>query len=459
MLSFVASFKTSSLGRAARRIGHDERGDVAIVFAMSLIALCLMVGAAVDIGRWLQARHQTIAAMDAAVLAGGRVLQLDSTNVDGAKAAAARYYTENTKMRTPVIRDTVAFNAIDNNTSFVASGNAFIRTSFLGLANITELPLLATTAVNYPKAQIAIGGQQGGQHNNPIEISLMLDVTGSMKDTKNAQKITALKAAAVDLVNIVIRDGVEYNPARVAIVPFAEGVRLPSSVNTKARGTPANSVTVSGTKYYPTECVVERTGTNKYTDVAPGAGNYVMTMFNNEGRNAKSGVCGLSADDELLPLTSDKTTLVAKINNLDLAGQTAGQVGTAWAWYTLSPNWNTLWPAASAAGAYGDDVQKYAVLMTDGEYNQQYDSKGVSSNSGANGISATQATSLCTEMKKKKNLTLFAVGFAIGGNQTAINTLNSCSTSGVAFTADSADELKQVFRYIGLKISQLYLTQ
>jgi Flp pilus assembly protein TadG len=453
MRSFIASPQASPSGRLARRLRHDERGSVAMLFAFMLVALCLFIGAAVDFSRWLQARHQTIAAMDAAVLAGGRVLQLDDKNIDGARAAAALYYTENVKGRTPVIKDTIAFNPIENNTAFVASGNAYIKTAFLGLANIKELPLLNTAEANFSKAVLAAGGSS----NSAVEIALMLDVTGSMAGTK----ITDLKKAAGDLVNIVISSSPMQNPVRMAIVPFAEGVRLPTSANTAARGTPKTKVTVGSgfftQTYYPSECVVERTGTNKYTDVAPAKNNYVMTLFNSAGK------CGLSANDEMMPLSSDKTALTNKINKLDIAGGTAGQVGTAWAWYTLSPNWNSLWATASNAAAYDAGTRKFAILMTDGEYNLQYDSNGVTTGefgagSAANGDSTTQARSVCTAMKAK-GITVYTVGFALGGNQTAIQTLSQCATNaGTAYTADNGSQLQQAFRDIALKITQLYLT-
>lgn len=452
---------SSRLANRAQEFAGDQNGSIAIIFALSLVAFCLFVGAGVDFGRWQAARQQTIAAMDAAVLAGGRILQLNDKDVTGAREAALKYYQENTKNRPEVIDDTIAFDAVDNNTAFAATGNAYIKTAFLGFANIPRLALLDVSESQYSKALLKAGGKE----NTPVEISMMLDVTGSMGGTK----IKDLKTAATDLVNIVISDSANANPVRVAIVPFAEGVRLPSSANTKARGTPASSVTytystrngTSSISYYPTECVVERTGANKYTDVAPGSGNYVMTLFNRAG--GSYGICGLPAADELVPLTNNKTTLTNKIANLVLSNTTAGQIGTAWTWYTLSPNWNSLWSASSAAAAYGSDTRKIAILMTDGEYNLQYDAKGVQTSStgagsAANGDSATQARAVCTAMKAK-GITVYTVGFALGGNATAIQTLDHCATDpSKAYTPNTGSELQQAFRDIALKINQLYLT-
>jgi Flp pilus assembly protein TadG len=467
------------------------------MFALMFVALALFVGAAVDIGRWSQARNQTAAALDAAVLAGARMLQLDRKDVDGAIKVAQQYYAENTKGRTEVFDSTPTFNAINNNSGFTGTSHAYMKTSFLGFARVSTLPLNIYSEAALP--------------DKPLEIAMMLDVTGSMK----GDKIEDLKLAATDLVNIVIPDGGSAK-VRVSLVPFAETVRLPATSVSKAMGSPVKVVKkTSGsgnnqrTYFYnrSEDCVVERAGHDKYTDAAPGTGSYVLpfrketarvtasqvssVLIDNsssatEGSNVafqwKSGSglkqsekdsltsaansfasCPVSTAGTLVPLTKDKTLLKNKINGLELAGSTAGQIGTAWAWYTLSPNWNTLWDTSSAATAYGGDTQKIAILMTDGEYNMQYDSNGISTGatgagSAANTDSSSQARALCTEMKKK--VMVYTVGFALGGNQTAIDTLNHCATNAsMAYKADNGDELQQAFRDIALKINQLYLTQ
>jgi hypothetical protein len=124
--------------------------------------------------------------------------------------------------------------------------------------------------------------------------------------------------------------------------------------------------------------------------------------------------------------------------------------------------------------AYGtDSVQKIAILMTDGEYNTQYDSNGISANYGsttscpqaANGCSTPQARALCTAMKAK-GITIYTVGFQLGGNQTAIDTLSQCASPPTSpldpvkfYNADDGDQLKQAFRDIALKLTSLYLSK
>ena len=54
------------------------------------------------------------------------------------------------------------------------------------------------------------------------------------------------------------------------------------------------------------------------------------------------------------PLSTDKTMLKRRVDKLVTSGSTAGHLGTAWAWYLLSPKWGYLFPAASAPGPYSD---------------------------------------------------------------------------------------------------------
>lgn len=130
----------------------------------------------------------------------------------------------------------------------------------------------------------------------------------------------------------------------------------------------------------------------------------------------------------------------------------------------LSPNWSSLWSGNSGKpAAYGTaELRKIAILMTDGEYNTAYDTNGVkvgSNGAGAavNGNSTTQARALCTNMKAK-GITVYTIGFDIGGsNTTAYQTLSQCATDpGKFYNADDGEALKQAFRDIA---SSLYISK
>ena len=442
---------------------EDIQGDVAMVFGLTFVIMTVFVGGAVDFGRWLHASKQTKTAIDAAVLAGGRIMQVQGTTataINNAKIAASKYYVENTKTRLPVVNDTVNFNVTADKTGFTASGNAYIKTPILAVLNLidgqshTELKLLSGNAADYSVAKLKVGGN--AEHN--LEISMMLDTSGSMA----GQKLVDMKAAAKDLIDIVVWDDQSAYTSKVSIAPFSADVRLPDSMNPGARGaTPVATKTLGGYTYKLTPCVAERIGVNKYTDVAPSAGNYVMAKY-----TLNSNSCSQGLNNAVVPLNNNKTTLKNAVDGLSLGGGTAGHLGTAWAWYTISPNWASIYPGSSQPAAYGTDkLDKIAILMTDGEYNEEYTSQGATTgssgagNTPANGTSVVQAKALCDGMKAK-GITVYTVGFDLGGNATAIATLGYCATDASHFyQATNGDQLKEAFRDIALKISDLYLSK
>ena len=446
---------------------RDKAGDVAILFGLMTMAMFMLIGAAVDVGRWLNARDQTIAAIDAAVLAAGRTLQTNGGNQADAIAMAKVYYQEAVKNRLVVKNDNVTFAVVDNGTAVQASGNAAINTPFMRLAGINELPLLKNTGAEHSKSVLAVGGN--AELN--LEIAMMLDVSGSMG---SGSKLQDMKEAASDLVDIVVWQDQSKFTSKVSVIPFSADVRPPEA---QAQGgllgllnallnlvTPPTSSswpttrTLSNKSYTKTACVGERMSTEKYTDVLPAANRYTTPTY------TRNGSCSTQASGSVLPLTADKTSLKAKINGLTATGGTAGHVGTAWAYYMLSPKWSSIVPTASQPVAYNTPkYNKIAILMSDGEYNYTYDTKGFPtdvSGSNGNGVSsAAQAVAICQQMKAQ-NIEVYTVGFDLGGNQTAINTLKNCATDATkAYNADNGEQLKAAFRDIALKVSQLYLTK
>ncbi len=463
----------------------DTAGDIAMIFGLMAMVMFVLIGAAVDMGRWLNAREQTLAAIDAAILAAGRVLQTSGGDATKAVAVAQKYYSENTKTRLSVSNDTVHFTVTDAGTAVTASGSAKIKTPFIGLLDpfstkFKTMPLLNLAGADDAKAVLAVGGN--AELN--LEISMMLDTSGSMDEHTSSgnKKYIDMRAAAKDLVDIVVWADQSSYKSRIGIVPFSGDVRLPASMLTavtdqalpKLRcinngvvtsSSNGNSLTCANgsTLYKKSVCVAERTGANKYTDVAPGSGNYVMVNSTDDGscEQAKS-------TDEVLPMTNNKDVLKAKIDTLSPEGYTAGEVGTAWAWYLLSPNWASVLPTNSAPVPYGTaKTKKIAIIMTDGEYNSTHDVNGVKnglSDAGANAnvdSSPVQAKKLCEAMKGPTvGVEVYTIGFNVGGNPTAIDTLSKCATDAAHFyNAANGEQIKQAFRDIALKVSSLHLSK
>ena len=476
---------TASSRTVLNQFCGDDRGNVAILFALTTMLVCSVVGGAVDYGRWLSARSQTQNAIDSALLAAGRTAQTTYGDATASVAAANAYYAQ---MKSDiVVSDTIAFQSVNTATSFNATGTAYVNTPFLSLVGITKLPVLATTGVTQATSTIA----QGGNSGSSVEIGLMLDTTGSM----SGQKLTDLKAAATDLVDIVVWADQGTYTSRIGIAPFANAVNVgsyfqavtnlnpaahtemitgitgysyPSSCyNSKGQLKSSCNGNVAYAVYGPVStnvaakatCVVERSGTDEFTDTVPSGTSWIPSW------NVISGSSSTTCPEvsEIVPLTSDKTKLKNTINGLVAQNTTAGALGTAWAWYLISPNWNTIFTGTSAPSSYSQltelgtggqpKLQKIAILMTDGAYNTWQYNSGV-----AVSTVSTKAKSVCTAMKAK-GIKVYTIGFDLQGDADAISTLSNCATDSTYFyNAATGDQLKQAFRDIALKISALRIS-
>jgi len=487
-----------------QRFAREEKGNVAMIFGLTTIIVVSMVGGAVDYGRWLSARNQTQAAVDSALLAAGRTSQTTYGDATASVKAASAYY--NQMKSNIVVDDTIQFEAINAATTFTAKGSAYIQTPFLSIVGIDRLPVLKISDATQAEATIA----QGGNSGSSVEIGLMLDTTGSML----GQKIVDLKAAANDLVDIVVWNDQSSYSSRVGIAPFASTVNVGDYFQAVTNQNPnlvTHTVTTqTGTTYtysYPqscyksngrvkdscsgepqyitgsepvyttttivdnpakAKCVVERTGTYENSETAPGSGAWLNSYYDAmkaQGVNNPSTTCPEAS--VFVPLTSDKTKLKATIDGLVAANSTAGAVGTAWAWYLISPEWGNIFTGASKPDSYSKmselgpsgqpRLRKIAILMTDGAYNTYQARQYGDTSTEADAVRA-RAVQLCTNMKAK-GITVYTVGFQLGTDAKAIATLNSCATDPSYFySAANGDALKAAFRDIALKISALRIS-
>jgi Flp pilus assembly protein TadG len=515
--------RTERLARLVQRFARDRSGAVAMIFGLMLIPMAAMIGLAVDFGRVYAVNSSTQVALDSAALAAGRVAQVETTGIlDKASAAATAFFNQ-TKPKN-VVSSTLQFSPNATQTAFTVTATTWVRTPFLGALDFiikkdaqSGVPSacngsyfncvrLTTTST----ADLKAGGNN--TEDSKVEVSMMLDVTGSMCDP--CTKIDAAKAAATDLVNILLKDS--NGSTTIGLAPFAEAVNVGSTLAPLVRGTVTSNTQTSpqtlnvnqsssqptskwikyqkasgsgnNTWQISTKCVTERIGNDKYTDTAPTSNStYVGKGY--FGTSADSCSVGSSSDDEvnsIYPLTDDRAALERRIDKLETAGSTAGHLGTAWAWYLLSPKWNSIFSqafsSAKPAAPYSDltivdakgnrKLRKIAVLMTDGEYNINY-CKGVEAKNSdqspdincnsENGKSLAQATSLCSAMKSPlgsgnaAKIEVFTVGFQV--NSASKTFLQNCATDkDHYYDAATPDALKAAFRDIALKISTLRLT-
>lgn len=205
------------------------------------------------------------------------------------------------------------------------------------------------------------------------------------------------------------------------------------------------------------DCVTERP-TDTYTDAPP------STTLIGAHYNSTSGDCESGITQTITPLTSDKDVLLAQSEAMQDWVYTAGHLGTAWAWYLLSPDWGYVWPDdENVPAAYNaENTRKIAVLMTDGEYNRQF-CNGVYEDlievCEAPDDSTSQARELCSQMKAK-GIIIYTVGFNIANNSSPAVTMQQCATDpSKYFRPKTGAELVKNFQEIAQDITDLRLSQ
>jgi Flp pilus assembly protein TadG len=411
----------------------DARGSVAMIFAIALFALVMMLGLAIDIARAIHTKTKISAALDAAVLAAAKSLHDGTNSTADIVALARRFFDINLGKSGPSFGTVGDFAVtVDRpNSTITIVTTANVPTVFAKVGGIQKVSFPTTAAASF----------------NPkdIEVSLSLDVTGSMCNP--CSKIDDLQDAARDMVDIMLPTGkTSRNKVRVALAPFAAGV------NAGPYARPATN------KRGPDSCVFERDGADQATDAAPGSGGYLKAA------GAPGVVPNLNncpAGAQVMALSDNADTLKAEIGRLRAGGSTAGHLGTAWAWYLVSPNWSSVWPSASQPAAYGDKKTiKAVVLMTDGVYN----TFGGACDRTCSNLSAQAtksqdvASRLCSNMKDQK-VQVYSVGFKLD-DKLAEDILRECATSATTFyRAENGEQLRQAFRLIAEDIMRLRLSQ
>ena len=195
----------------------------------------------------------------------------------------------------------------------------------------------------------------------------MLDITGSMA----GQKLADMKAAAKDLVNIVVwKPGGTYT-SRVALAPFSVGMNAGALTASIAASLP-NAITVSGTVMKLTRRTASPSGPgsrrSRMCPVCRQAGAHVQHR-----RQVHPQQPDRAADER-----QDQAGRHRRVRG---EGSTSGHLGTAGVVPAVAeleqraarrkpPRRLRRLTATSASGQ--PKLRKIAVLMTDGEYNNQF---------------------------------------------------------------------------------------
>lgn len=443
-------------GWVSRFIGLAKREDgaVAVQFAMLLVPMAVMVFGAVDVSRASGEKARLQDALDAATLAAARSSE---TTDAGLKLVGDKV----------LVADLAASKAALASSSYHLEGTKIIAT-----ARAT----MSTTIANlWMDGDMTVGAtSEVTRSSNNIEVALALDVTGSMAGSR----ITDLKAAAKDLVDLVVQDQQTPYYTKVALVPYSAAVNVGTYAASVRGAVTTGTCTTPGCASFKftnasgslktfaiSNCVTERAGGEAYTDAAPSVAFL--------GRNYPSSA-NPCLSSTITPLSTDRAALKSKIDGLSAAGSTAGHIGLAWGWYMVSPNFASLWPTASQPAAYGADrLLKVVVLMTDGAFNTTYCNGVISRDSGSgsgssadhincnapNGDAFSQARTLCANMKAQ-GVIIYTVGFDVGAAADAEAIVRECATDADhVYLPSTGADLRTAFHAIGEDISRLRISR
>ncbi|WP_208983794.1 TadE/TadG family type IV pilus assembly protein [Pannonibacter carbonis] len=338
--------RSASLMRLTKKLRlfrSETRASIMPLFALLILLMIVIGGAGVDYGRAVMARSTIANALDSAVLTVARELSVKLMTDAEVATAINKTFEANLASAglTGISMSPIIYSINPEQGIVSATATANVPTSFIFMGGVgpKDIPVSVEAQSTYSLFD--------------VELAMVLDVTGSM----NAQ-MASLRTAALAITNILIPPTTKEDESKVKIslIPYSQGVNL---------GTYANTVTNGATS--GGNCVTERSGPQKFTDATY---NYAGNSSDFFG----GGSIACPATSTLIPLTAKNSTLTTAINGLRDGGGTGGQMGIAWGWYTLSPNWNNLWPSASRPVAYGKaKMKKIALIMTDGDFNDFYD--------------------------------------------------------------------------------------
>lgn len=383
----------------------NQNGNTALAFAVSVFAIVVGAGVAIDTGIAHKTRTKLQNTADSAVLAAAKSGETDQAKL---QKLAEEYVGSNGTLNSNL------------STSLTLTPNGRVR---VGVR--TKHDTYFAGIIGKPDIHIAVESEAPLLASEPVNIALVLDVTGSMK----GQKLANLKTAATNLVSSL--ETSEGDAYKVSIVPFAQYVNVgKSQQNANWLEVPNNGTGWVG-------CVGSRS--------AP---------WHLRARYAGKKIPALTGDicpTELLPLTNDTQALKDKIDDFSAKGWTYIPTGLAWGWRSLDANAPLTTPKTKFSG----NTKKVLVLMTDGENTK---SKNGNAHDGNSKQDANNVTKKLCQNIDGNGIEIYTIAYEITDTATK-NLMRNCATKpDMYFDASNSSQLDDAFDAIGSNLIKLRLT-
>ncbi len=394
-----------------RSLLGNESGSTVTFLAAAIIPLVAFSGLSIDTARGYLVKQRLAYSIEAAALAAAKA-DPASTAAE-IEAIGNKYFNANFPPGTMGIANPeVTYTISANKREITVAGKADMPTALMTVVGIGDV-----TVASEATAQ---------RQSKGLELAIALDNTGSM-----GGYIDDLQDAANLLVDTLYGDQDTVENLWIAVLPFDTRVNL-KNYTSNLDFTPYSSTRV---------CANPRSSPDEVSDVPPSTSPFSSQYTDwSHGCNAEKAI----------GLTASKTTIKATINNMSSGGYTRVDVGAAWAYRMVSPEWRGLWGDADLPLDYGTALMdKAVIIMTDGENNPpSYD--GVS-RSTAN----TRLSTACTNMKDN-NIIVYTIQYRTS-SYSLETLLRNCATDSDHYFYAASDDLSAVFTEIANQLSNLRL--
>jgi Flp pilus assembly protein TadG len=204
--------------RLAARLRDDERGAIAVQFALLLIPIAILTFGLIDLSRASVQKRQLQDALDAATLMAARSTATTDANLDAIGDAALA--TEMAGLGVTLTGANSTFALGDNNTVVGTIQNVTIKPIISNLWSSGDANVSASATVM--------------RSVNKLEVALVLDNTGSMASPlgSGTKKIDALIDASKSLVDVLAAAAArasETDAVKISVVPFSMTVNVGST--------------------------------------------------------------------------------------------------------------------------------------------------------------------------------------------------------------------------------------
>lgn len=424
------------------RFARDTDGSVLPMFALVIVPILGFMGAAVDYSRANNIRSQMQAAVDATAL----ILARDTASLmDGTVQTKAQAYFA-AQFAAPEAQNVQlsASYTTDGGSKVVVSASANTKTHFMGLMGINEMDFSASSIVKWG--------------NTRLRLALVLDNTGSMT---SANKLSALKTAAQNLLTKVQAAAANQGDVYVSIIPFSKDVNVgPTNYaqdwvrwdlwdakngSCSKRGYSSKNSCVNAGGVWTADnhntwngCVTDRDQDYDTTATAPETGA-TATLFPAEEYS--------SCPVPMMALTYDWTALKQKVVDMTANGNTNQTIGLQWGFQSLVANS----PLAVPPMTPGYNYKQVIVLLTDG---LNTENRWTTSES-----SVDARTKKACEAVKAAEITLYTVQVNTGGDAKSTMLEKCASDPGKFFLLTAANQIVGVFDQIGTQLANLRIAE